>query len=176
MLTLSPSTRISDEGFDRPAILRNMKFTPGNQHKCNFFNGARIQVFITLYQYTPSGWLSGERVGLMTWWLRVRSAVEATFLSGVFPPLTLAEACENRSRRHWKEKLCWYWCEKARKHISVTDRHHMTLAAKVHGVKGGYSDFSHLTEFKNIHVYMTEMPIYEKKKKDKSSTTKNYEI
>ena len=29
MLTLSPSTRISDEGFDRPAILRNMKFTPG---------------------------------------------------------------------------------------------------------------------------------------------------
>ena len=52
----------------------------------------------------------------------------------------------------------------------------MTLAAKVHGVKGGYSDFSHLTEFKNIHVYMTEMPIYEKKKKDKSSTTKNYEI
>ena len=29
---------------------------------------------------------------LMTWWLRVRSPVEATFLSGVFSPLTSAEA------------------------------------------------------------------------------------
>ena len=41
----------------------------------------------------PPGWLSGERVGLVTWWLRVRSPVEATFLSGVFSPLTSAEAC-----------------------------------------------------------------------------------
>ena len=39
---------------------------------------------------TPPGWLSGEHVGLMTWWLRVRSPVEATFLSGVFSPLTSA--------------------------------------------------------------------------------------
>ena len=52
------------------------------------------------------GWLSGERVGLMTWWLRVRSPVEATFLSGVFSPLTSAEACEKSSRWLWKEKLC----------------------------------------------------------------------
>ena len=36
----------------------------------------------------------GERVRLMTWWLRVRSPVEATFPSGVFSPLTFAEACE----------------------------------------------------------------------------------
>ena len=33
----------------------------------------------------------------MTWWLRVRSPVEATFLSGVFSPLTSAEACEESS-------------------------------------------------------------------------------
>ena len=52
----------------------------------------------------PPGWLSGERVGLMTWWLRVRSPVEATFLSGVFSPLTSAEACAKSSRWLWKEK------------------------------------------------------------------------
>ena len=45
--------------------------------------------------------------------------------------LTSAEACEKNSRWLWKEKLCYYWCEKARKHICVTDRHDMTLAVKV---------------------------------------------
>ena len=30
-----------------------------------------------------------------------------------------------------KEKLSRYWCEKARKHMCVTDRHDMTLAFKV---------------------------------------------
>ena len=54
----------------------------------------------------PPGWLSGERVGLMTWWLRVRSLVKANFLSGVFSPLTSAEACEKSGRWFWKEKLC----------------------------------------------------------------------
>ena len=39
-----------------------------------------------------------------------------------------AEECEKSSWRLWKEKLCKYWCEKARKHICVTDRHDMTLA------------------------------------------------
>ena len=81
--------------------------------------------------FLPPGWLSGERVGLMTWWLRVRSPVEATFLSGVFSPLTSAEACGKSSQWLWKEKLCSYWCEKARKQICVTDRHDMTLAVKV---------------------------------------------
>ena len=52
-------------------------------------------------------------------------------LSGVFSPLTSAEACEKSSRWLWKGKLCWYWCETARKHICVTDRHDMTLAVKV---------------------------------------------
>ena len=28
----------------------------------------------------PPGWLSGERVELMTWWLCVRSPIEANFL------------------------------------------------------------------------------------------------
>ena len=44
----------------------------------------------------PHGLLSGECVGLMTWWLRVRSPVEVIFLSGVFSPLTSAEACEKK--------------------------------------------------------------------------------
>ena len=44
-------------------------------------------------------WLSGERVRFMIWWLRVRSPVEANFLSGVFSPLTSAEACEKS--RQW---------------------------------------------------------------------------
>ena len=35
--------------------------------------------------------------------LRLRSPVEATFLSGVFSPLTSAEACEKSSRWLWKE-------------------------------------------------------------------------
>ena len=55
---------------------------------------------------SPAGWLSGERVGLMTWWFRVGSPVEANFLSGVRSPLTTTEACENSSRWLWKEKLC----------------------------------------------------------------------
>ena len=61
---------------------------------------------LSVYFEAPPRWLSGERVGLMTWWLRVRSQVEATFLSGVFSPLTSAEACEKGSRWLWKEKLC----------------------------------------------------------------------
>ena len=57
--------------------------------------------------------------------------VEANFPSGIFSPLTSAEASEKRSRWLWKEKLCWYWCEKARKYICVTNHHDMTLAVNV---------------------------------------------
>ena len=64
-----------------------------------------IKHFYTTNRALP-GWLSGERVGLITWWLRVRSPVEETFLSGVFSPLTSAEACEKSSQWLWKEKLC----------------------------------------------------------------------
>ena len=56
--------------------------------------------------WAPPGWLSGERVGLMTRWMWVRSPFEATFLSGVFSPLTSAEACEESCWWLWKEKLC----------------------------------------------------------------------
>ena len=55
----------------------------------------------------PPGWLSGGRVELVTsWWLLVRSPVEAIFLSGIFSPLTCAEACDKSSPWLWKEKLC----------------------------------------------------------------------
>ena len=48
----------------------------------------------------PPGWLSGERVRLMTWWLQVRSPFEATFLSGVFSPLISVEACGMEVNHH----------------------------------------------------------------------------
>ena len=54
-----------------------------------------------------------------------------TFLSGIFSPLTSGEACEKSSRWLWKEKLCKYTCEEARKHMCITDHHDMTLAVKV---------------------------------------------
>ena len=71
------------------------------------FLGERVKVLVIavslfLVPYRP-GWLSGECVRLMTWWLWVRSQVEATFLSGVFSPLTSAEACEKSSRWLWKK-------------------------------------------------------------------------
>ena len=73
--------------------------------------GTRLQITfwwqninkIILHEPRPGG--CGERVGLMTWRLWVRSPVEATFLSGVFSPLTSAEACEKSSRWLWKEKV-----------------------------------------------------------------------
>ena len=63
--------------------------------------------------------------------LSSKSVVVATFLSGVFSPLTSAEACGKSSLWPWKEKLCYYWCEKARKHMCVTDHHDMTLAVNL---------------------------------------------
>ena len=58
----------------------------------------------TLLFHTASpGCLIAERVGLMTWRLRVRYPVEANFLYGVFSPLTSTEACEKSSRWLWKE-------------------------------------------------------------------------
>ena len=66
---------------------------------------SRSNIKVNSQKATP-GWLSGELVGLMTWWLRVGSPVEATFLSGVFLPLTSAEAHEKSSRWLCEEKLC----------------------------------------------------------------------
>ena len=44
----------------------------------------------------------------------------------MFSPLTSAEACEKSIRWLWKGS-----CEKARKHMCVTDRHDITLAVQV---------------------------------------------
>ena len=55
--------------------------------------------------HAPPGRVNSKRVGLMTWWLWVRSSVEANFLCGAFSPLTTAEACEKNSLWLWKEKL-----------------------------------------------------------------------
>ena len=52
---------------------------------------------------SPSGWLRGERVGLMTWCFIVRDPVEAKFLSGVYSSLTSAETSEKSSRWLCKE-------------------------------------------------------------------------
>ena len=72
-----------------------------------FYPGASKGVIVWEWAIqAPPGWLSGERVRLMTWWLWVWSPVEATFLSNVFSPLTSAEACEKSSQWLWKEKLC----------------------------------------------------------------------
>ena len=45
--------------------------------------------------HAPPGWLSGERVG-----------VEANFLSGVFSPLTSAEACVRKVVGGFGKKSC----------------------------------------------------------------------
>ena len=57
----------------------------------------------------PPMWLSCEHVWPMTWWLWVRSPIEADFPSGVLSPLTSAEACEKSSRWLWIEKLVLLW-------------------------------------------------------------------
>ena len=63
-----------------------------------------LSPYMTFKNYnTLSVWLSGEHVGLVTWWLPVRYPVEANFLSDVFSPLTSAEACEKSSQWLWKE-------------------------------------------------------------------------
>ena len=65
-----------------------------------------------------------------------KSLVMSVLMSYECSPFTTApprsaEACEKSSRWLWKEKLSSYWCEKARKHICVTDLHDTTLAVKV---------------------------------------------
>ena len=84
-----------------------------------------------LFILDPPGWLSGERVRLMTWWLWVRDPVEANVLSSVFClPLTSAEACEKSSWWLWKESCVSTGVRKPG-NMCVTDRHDMTLADKM---------------------------------------------
>ena len=64
---------------------------------------------------------------------------------------TSAEACEKSSRWLWKEKLCLYCCEKARKHNFVTDRPDMTLAVKVALNSNTTSQLSYRELLKYLH-------------------------
>ena len=41
------------------------------------------------------------------------------FFSGDSSPHT-SDVCKKSSQWLWKEKLCHYWCEEARKHIDVS--------------------------------------------------------
>ena len=52
-------------------------------------------------------------------------------LSSVFLPLTSREACKKSSPWLWKEKLCLYWCEKARKHTCVICRHNVSISSNI---------------------------------------------
>ena len=97
------STVVTDDNLSR-------QMTKNPKQDDSIFQGMHPESFglieLSIAGSASPGWLSGERVGLMTWWLQVRSPVEATFLSSVFSPLTSAEVCGKSSRWLWKEKLC----------------------------------------------------------------------
>ena len=95
----------------------------------------------------PPKWLSGERIGLMTWWLRVEDPVKAKFFSAEFSPLTFAEACEKSSQWLWKE-ICVSSGARKPGNIHVTDCHDMTLAVKS-GIKPQYNQPT-----SNIHPFL----------------------
>ena len=91
-----------------------------------------------MYQFTSEfilaspGWLSGEQIGLITWWLGVRDPAEGNFLSGVFLPLTTAKACGKGSWLLWKESCVSNDVRKPENTgLCVSDRHNMTLAVEV---------------------------------------------
>ena len=83
---------------------------------------------LKLCTYTsPPGWLSGERVGLMTWWFKFDTRLRQT-LFGEFSPLTSAETCEKSNRWLWKESCVSAGVRKpGNTWVCVTDRHDMTL-------------------------------------------------
>ena len=83
-----------------------------------------------LAQFTPPGWLSGEHVRLVFWWLWVRSPFKANFLSGKFLPLTSVEACEKSNRWPWKEKLVSTGLIKSG-NMCVINCHNITVTVKV---------------------------------------------
>ena len=91
-------------------------------------HGDSIQYFCS-----RTRWFSVDRVGLMTWWLWVRDPVEAKFLSGVFSPLTSAEACEKTSRWVCGKEICVSTGVRkpGNTYMCVTDHYDMTLSVKV---------------------------------------------
>ena len=64
---------------------------------------------------------------LLNW----KSLKLSNFLSGVFSPLTSAEACRKSSRWLWKESCVRTGVRKPGKHTCVTNCHDMTSAVKV---------------------------------------------
>ena len=77
-------------------------------------------------------WLSGELVGLMTWWLWVWYPDEANFLDGVVSPLTSAEAWESAEVvSGFGKKTCVSNGVRKPWNMGVTDHHDMTLAVRV---------------------------------------------
>ena len=70
---------------------------------------------------------------LCQWWAcRTHDLVVVSSIPGWDElSFTSAEARGKSSWWLWREKFCYYWREKARKHMCVTDRHDMTLTVKV---------------------------------------------
>ena len=98
---------------------------------CHSYLNNWFQIRFLFLHIAPPEWPRGKRVRLMTWWLWVRPRLRRLFFPAYFRLSSLQKHVEKSSRWLWKEKLCKYWCEKARKHICVTDCHDMTLAVKV---------------------------------------------
>ena len=78
-----------------------------------------------------AGWLSGDLVRLMAWWFKFDSQRRQTFFQAYFHLSPLQKHVRKVVGGFGKKKLCQCWCEKARKHMCVTDCHDMTLAVKV---------------------------------------------
>ena len=77
----------------------------------------------------PPGWVNGDRVGLMTWWLRVQYPVEANFPA--YFRLSLLPRHVRKVVGSFGKKAVLVLIEKARKHTCVIDRNDMSLAVKV---------------------------------------------
>ena len=60
-----------------------------------------------------------------------QTRLRQTFFPAYFRQSPLQKHVRKSSRWLWKEKLCYYWHEKARKHMCITHHHDMTLAVKV---------------------------------------------
>ena len=82
--------------------------------------------------WAPPGWLSGERVGFMTWWLRVRSPLRRLFFPANFRLLPLQKHVRKVVGGFGKKSCISTGVRKPGNIIiCVTKRHDMALAVKV---------------------------------------------
>ena len=80
---------------DRTGIVAGKKLHCSAKIRHHFFDVYLLfNGFLCIAIPVPPEWLSGERVGLMTWWFLVPDPLEAKFFPSVFSPLTSAETCE----------------------------------------------------------------------------------